>query len=82
MSEKYQTLDNKMVGQVIKSIRKSRKMTISEFSARTGICRSYITMVEHGAANPSVEVIAALFAGLDKQIVFGVKKQSIEAKIA
>jgi|GEM_PF-3531524 len=78
MSEKYQKLDNKMVGQMIKALRKTKRISVIEFSERTGICRSYITMVEQGDANPSVDIIVTLFAGLGKEVVFGVKRFRIQ----
>ncbi len=75
MSDKYQKLDNKLVGQMIKYLRKNKKISVTEFAERTGVCRSYITMVEQGDANPSVEVISTLFAGLGKEVVFSIKRQ-------
>ena len=53
------------IGVEIKQLRKARKMTLKELSARAGISVSYISTIERGAGKPSVDAIEAIASALD-----------------
>lgn len=86
MSEKLMQFNHRAIGLTVKELRKIQKISITDFAERTGICRSYITMVEQGEANPSIEVLNRLFSCLGKHLVFSVRrhrgsiKQQLPAK--
>lgn len=80
MTEKFKLLDNQSIGIALKQLRKKQKLSINDFSQSTGICLSYITMVEQGEANPSVEVLKTLFAGVGRNLVFSLRRQRQYAK--
>ena len=42
------------IGERLRQTRLSRKRTIDEIAARTGLSRSYISQVETGKASPSI----------------------------
>jgi XRE family transcriptional regulator of biofilm formation len=81
MSQKLNKLENKVLGEILKQLRKKQRLSITDFSQRTGICRSYITMVEQGDANPSIEVLDTLFSSLGRRLVFTLRRQRAMNKV-
>jgi len=86
MRTKLKELDHQSLGAVVRELRKNKKMSITEFSERTGICRSYLTMIEQGKANPSIELVMLMFCSLGKKMVFSLrslpKQQKQSGKVA
>lgn len=48
------------IGERIKCVRKSLKLTQSEFALKTGISNSFLSYVETGSKNPSFELLFSL----------------------
>lgn len=54
----------KLFGQNLKQLRKARKMTQEDLASVTGLSLQYISEVERGIANPKLETILRIAAGL------------------
>ncbi len=54
-----------MIGTQIRSLRRKKGLSLSEFARRTGMSKSMISMVERGISNPSVEKIRTIAAILE-----------------
>lgn len=52
------------IGEVLRLLRISFDLTISELSQRTSISKSYITEIEKGAKNPSPKILEKYSKGL------------------
>lgn len=62
-------LKNHNIGDNIKSIRKSKKMTQTDFAELMGLSRSYIGDLENNRRNPSIKTLEAIATALDVPIV-------------
>lgn len=62
-------LKNHNIGDNIKSIRKSKKMTQTDFAELMGLSRSYIGDLENNRRNPSIKTLEAIARALDVPIV-------------
>ncbi|MBF0736829.1 XRE family transcriptional regulator [Staphylococcus arlettae] len=51
----------------VKEIRKVKKMTITELSAKSGISRQTIYKLESQKTNPSLDTISKISSGLDEK---------------
>ena len=56
------------IGVEIKQLRKARKMTLKDLSARSGISVSYISTIERGAGKPSVDAVEAIANALEVDV--------------
>ena len=74
MKIKQQQLGNQSLGTVVKELRQNKKMTVTELAQKTGVCRSYLTMIEQGKANPSIDLVVAVFESLGKKLIFSLRK--------
>lgn len=55
-----------MIGENLKRIRKSKKITLQQLENKTGITNSYISAIENGKKNnPSQDVLERLAAALE-----------------
>lgn len=54
----------KMLGENCKARRAQQKMSQAELSERSGIAASHLSYIEHGKANPTLEVLEHLAEGL------------------
>ncbi|OBZ14638.1 transcriptional regulator [Bacillus sp. FJAT-27264] len=52
-------------GQVLKSIRKERKLNQEELAFRSNLDRTYISMLERGIHQPTLNSLLAIAAALD-----------------
>lgn len=52
------------IGQLIKEIRKSEKMTQHQLAAASNVSRSYLNDVENNRYNPSVNFLKSISIGL------------------
>jgi transcriptional regulator with XRE-family HTH domain len=52
------------IGQHIRGIRESKKLTQRDLEKRTGLVRTYLSRVEHGHVTPSVETLEKIARGL------------------
>ena len=52
------------VGENIKRIRKSKKLSMERLAAESGVSRSMLGQIERGEANPSVALLGKLAAAL------------------
>lgn len=48
------------VGSEIRELRKARGLTLEALGAATGVSRSYLSVIERGTGNPSVDVLTAI----------------------
>ena len=55
---------NRAVGENIKRIRKSKKLSMERTAAIAGVSRSMLGQIERGEANPSVAVVGKLALAL------------------
>jgi len=57
-----------IVGKNIVRIRNQRKVTQEELSFRAGIDRSYLSQIEAGKRNPSLNLLARIAESLDVKV--------------
>ncbi|MBO2943610.1 helix-turn-helix transcriptional regulator [Paenibacillus sp. F411] len=64
-------MDKKLIGKIIQSQRKSKKLRQYEVSEKTGLSRNYISDIENGRYMPSVETLSKLanFLDLDLNLI-------------
>lgn len=55
----------KLIGDNTRRRRAELSMTQAELAERTGIAASHLSYIEHGKANPTIEVLEHLAEGLD-----------------
>ena len=48
------------IGRNVRRLRQEAKLTQDAVSEQCGIYRTYLSRIEHGTANPSITVVAAL----------------------
>jgi hypothetical protein len=61
-------LDHKMVGSEMRTLRKTRKLTIAMVSKRTKFSVPYISDLEHGKRNWRAELIERYLKAVNKNI--------------
>ena len=49
-----------MIGEKIKSLRESEALTQEEIAVKVGVSKEFISMVESGKRNPSLEVLSKI----------------------
>jgi transcriptional regulator with XRE-family HTH domain len=52
-------------GELLRQLRESQELTVSELASKAGVKRSYITMLEEGERKPSPKVVRNLAGALD-----------------
>jgi len=52
-------------GEILRQLRESQQLTVSDLADKVGVKRSYITMLEEGDRKPSPKVIRQLAGALD-----------------
>ena len=52
-------------GEVLRQLRESQELTVSDLANKVGVNRSYITMLEEGDRKPSPKVVRNLAGALD-----------------
>lgn len=73
-----------MIGNVLKLIRKDRGLSQEEIAGRTGLDRTYISMLERNIKQPSITTIFLLAEALDikpSELVIEIEKEYKEYKI-
>ena len=56
-----------LVGKKIRQHRRAREITIQELSRKCGLTVNYISLIEKGEANPSLNKLYAIVCSLDVQ---------------
>lgn len=56
---------NTQIGYIIKERRKSKKMTLAQLASKTGLSVSYLSLLERGLNNPTVESLNKICFALD-----------------
>ncbi|MGN7359986.1 helix-turn-helix domain-containing protein [Paenibacillus sp. SAF-054] len=66
-------MDKKLLGKIIQSQRKNKKLRQYQVSESTGLSRNYISDIENGRYMPSVETLSKLacFLDLDLNLIKG-----------
>ena len=58
-------LDNRVIGKVIRILRKERKLSQDVLSGLAGIARTHLTMIENGTKNPNFDTICKIADALN-----------------
>ena len=53
----------------IRRLRKERKITQTDFAEMVGVCRSYLSQIEHAKMNVSIDVLVKIADGLNVPLV-------------
>ncbi len=57
-----------MLGQKVRGLRKSHKLTVAALAEKLGISESYLSQLESGRVDPSISLVGRLSAALDVPI--------------
>ena len=57
------------ISQVIRELRVEKRLTIQELANRSGLERSFLSRLERGERDWTVQTLAKVMAGLDEKIV-------------
>jgi len=81
--DKYEfELKMEVLGEMIKSVRKERKLTQEELGELIGVQKSQISKLERSAKNVTIETILKVFSALKANIKFSVQMNDAEFKVA
>lgn len=81
--DKYEfDLRMEILGEMIKSVRKERKMTQEQLGELIGVQKSQISKLERSAKNVTIETILKVFNALKANIKFSVQMNDSEFKVA
>lgn len=81
--DKYEfELRMEVLGEMIKSVRKERKLTQEELGELIGVQKSQISKLERSAKNVTIETILKVFSALKANIKFSVQMNDAEFKVA
>ena len=58
------------VGKRIKALRRQKKLTLNELSRKVGISISFLSDIENGRSNPSLERLKDIAEALDTSVSF------------
>lgn len=58
-------LDNRVIGKVIRILRKEKKLSQDVLSGLAGISRTHLTMIENGTKNPNFDTICKIADALN-----------------
>lgn len=70
------------LGEMIKSVRKERKLTQSQLGELIGVQKSQISKLERSAKNVTIDTILKVFNALKANIKFSVQMNEAEFKVA
>ena len=71
-----------LLGEMIKSVRKERKLTQSQLGELIGVQKSQISKLERSAKNVTIDTILKVFNALKANIKFSVRMDEAEFKVA
>ena len=81
--DKYEfDLRMEVLGEMIKSVRKERKLTQQQLGELIGVQKSQISKLERSAKNVTIETILKVFNALKANIKFSVQMNDAEFKVA
>lgn len=81
--DKYEfDLRMEVLGEMIKSVRKERKLTQEQLGELIGVQKSQISKLERSAKNVTIETILKVFNALKANIKFSVQMNDAEFKVA
>ena len=81
--DKYEfDLRMEVLGEMIKSVRKERKLTQEQLGELIGVQKSQISKLERSAKNVTIETILKVFSALKANIKFSVQVNEAEFKVA
>jgi transcriptional regulator with XRE-family HTH domain len=69
MRSRVRTTLRKKFGQKVASLRRGAGLSQEEFADRVGFARFYMSRIERGRANPSLDAIETLAGGLTVPVV-------------
>ena len=61
-------MNDKKIGNFIKTMRKAQKLTQKDLAEKTGIYQADISKIERGIGNPSLLTLKRLADGLDMEL--------------
>ena len=71
-----------VLGEMIRSVRKERKLTQDQLGKLIGVQKSQISKLERSAKNVTIETILKVFNALKANIKFSVEMNEAEFKVA
>lgn len=81
--DKYEfDLRMELLGQMIKSVRKERKLTQEQLGEMIGVQKSQISKLERNTKNVTIETILKVFQALKANVKFIVEMNKSEFKLA
>jgi DNA-binding XRE family transcriptional regulator len=81
--DKYEfDLRMELLGEMIKSIRKERKLTQEQLGELIGVQKSQISKLERNTKNVTIETILKVFRALKANVKFSVEMNDAEFKVA
>jgi transcriptional regulator with XRE-family HTH domain len=57
----------------MRRVRKTAGLSLADVAERTGMDRGFVSRLETGQGNPTVETLARYAAALGKRVVFGIE---------
>jgi DNA-binding XRE family transcriptional regulator len=81
--DKYEfDLRMELLGEMIKSVRKERKLTQEQLGELIGVQKSQISKLERSTKNVTIETILKVFNALKANVKFSVEMNESEFKVA
>jgi DNA-binding XRE family transcriptional regulator len=81
--DKYEfDLRMEVLGEMIKSVRKERKLTQQQLGELIGVQKSQISKLERSAKNVTIDTILKVFSALKANVKFSVQMNEAEFKVA
>ncbi len=81
--DKYEfDLRMELLGEMIRSVRKERKLTQEQFGELIGVQKSQISKLERSTKNVTIETILKVFRALKANVKFSVEINESEFKVA
>jgi len=81
--DKYEfDLRMELLGKMIKSVRKERKLTQEQLGELIGVQKSQISKLERSTKNMTIETILKVFQALKANVKFSVEMNESEFKVA
>lgn len=75
-------LKMEILGEMIKSVRKERKLTQKQLGKLVGVQKSQISKLERNTKNVTIETILKVFRALKTNVKFSVEMNKSEFKVA
>ena len=81
--DKYEfDLRMELLGEMIKSVRKERKLTQEQLGELIGVQKSQISKLERSTKNATIDTILKVFKALKANVKFSVELNEFEFKVA